>query len=52
MDRIDFCDNHCPIPDRWIEFPKVDDQLTTDCPLEDSDCPFKDVDFSKVEVHK
>ncbi len=48
MEIIDFCDHHCPIPARWIEFPKVDDELTTDCDLEETECPFKDVDFQDV----
>ncbi|KKN45091.1 hypothetical protein LCGC14_0686730 [marine sediment metagenome] len=48
MDRLEFCDNHCPMPARWVEFPKVDNRLTVDCHLEDSLCPFKDVDFNKV----
>jgi hypothetical protein len=50
MDKEKFCDKYCPIPDRWIEFPKIDNKLTVDCDLDESDCPFKDVDFSKVEV--
>lgn len=50
MELIDFCDKYCPMPSRWVEFPKVDNELTTDCDLEESDCPFKDVDFTKVCV--
>jgi len=48
MEMEEFCDKYCPIPHRWIEFPKVDNELTTDCDLEYSECPFKDVDFNKV----
>ena len=48
MEKEEFCEKHCPIPMRWVEFPKVDNTLTTDCDLEDNECPFKDVDFSKV----
>jgi hypothetical protein len=48
MERIEFCDKYCPIPARWVEFPRVDNELTVDCDMEDSDCPFKNVDFSKV----
>ena len=48
MDKMEFCDNYCPIPARWVEFPKVDNELTIDCDMEESECPFKDVDFSKV----
>jgi len=48
MEIIEFCDKYCPMPARWVEFPKVDNSLTVDCELEESDCPFKDVDFSKV----
>ena len=49
MDKIEFCDKFCPIPARWVEFPKVNNELTVDCDLEESDCPFRGVDFSKVE---
>ena len=52
MNRLQFCDEFCPIPMRWVEFPKVDNELTVDCPLEDSECPFKDVDFSRVSVNE
>ena len=52
MDRLEFCDRFCPTPMRWIEFPKVDNQLTVDCHLEDSLCPFKDVDFTKVKEYE
>jgi len=48
MELIDFCDKYCPIPARWVEFPKIDNQLSVDCDLEESECPFHDVDFSKV----
>lgn len=51
MDQETFCDKYCPIPMRWIEFPKVDNELSVDCDLEENDCPFKDVDFSKVYEH-
>lgn len=47
-----FCDNYCPVPLRWIEFPKVDNELTIDCDLEYNDCPFKNVDFSQVHENK
>jgi len=52
MEQIEFCDKYCPIPARWVEFPKVDNELTVDCNLEEDECPFKDVDFSKVTVNK
>ena len=48
MDMVDFCDKYCPMPQRWIEFPRVDNQITIDCDKEHSECPFKDVDFSRV----
>lgn len=48
MDKEVFCDNYCPVPMRWVEFPKIDNELTTDCDLEESDCPFRCVDFDKV----
>jgi hypothetical protein len=48
MDKLDFCERFCPMPHRWVEFPKIDNELTVDCDLEESDCPFKDVDFGKV----
>jgi hypothetical protein len=52
MDREEFCDRFCPMPTRWVEFPKVDNELTVDCDLEESECPFKDVDFTKVIEYK
>jgi len=48
MDFETFCDKHCPIPMRWVEFPRVDNELSVDCDLEQDDCPFKDVNFSVV----
>ena len=48
MEQIEFCDQFCPMPARWKEFPKVDDEYTTDCDLEETECPFNDVDFDKV----
>lgn len=52
MDKETFCNKYCPMPTRWIEFPKVDNELTVDCDLEYNECPFKDVDFTKVTVNK
>lgn len=52
MEQIDFCDKYCPMPNRWIEFPKIDNELTVDCDLEESDCPFNNVDFTKVLENK
>ena len=52
MDREEFCDKYCPMPARWVEFPKIDNELTVDCDLEESECPFKDVDFDKVVEYK
>lgn len=52
MDMEEFCDRFCPMPLRWVEFPKVDDELSVDCDLEYNECPFKDVDFSKVIERK
>jgi len=51
METEEFCDKFCPIPMRWIEFPRIDNEYSVDCDLEYEDCPFKDVDFSKVTEH-
>ena len=48
MEQEEFCDKYCPIPFRWAEFPKIDNDFSIDCDLESNDCPFKDVDFSRV----
>jgi hypothetical protein len=48
MNMEEFCDKYCPMPLRWVEFPRIDNELSVDCDLEQNDCPFKDVDFSKV----
>jgi hypothetical protein len=48
MEQEEFCDDYCPVPMRWVEFPRIDNELSVDCDLEAGDCPFKDVDFSKV----
>lgn len=48
MEKIEFCDQFCPIPARWQEFLKVDEEYTVDCDMEEMECPFKDVDFDKV----
>ena len=52
MNQEVFCNKFCPIPQRWVEFPKIDSELSVDCDLEESECPFKDVDFSKVTVYE
>lgn len=51
MEFIEFCDKFCPMAYRWVEFPRIDKELTIDCDLEESECPFKDVDFTKVTVN-
>jgi hypothetical protein len=48
MDKIEFCDNYCPLAFKWIEFPRIDNELSVDCDLEENDCPFRNVNFSKV----
>jgi len=52
MEQIDFCDKYCPMPMRWVEFPRIDNKITVDCDLEASDCPFKDVNYEKVTAYK
>ena len=52
MENTDFCDKYCPMPMRWVEFPKVDNELTVACDLEESECPFNDVNFSLVNEHE
>ena len=45
MDMETFCDKFCPMPFRGTD--RYGNQ-EVDCDLEMNDCPFKDVDFSKV----
>jgi hypothetical protein len=49
MDMEEFCDKYCPMPFRG-KFRNGDDEI--DCDLEESECPFKDVDFDKVIEYK
>ena len=48
MDMEEFCIKYCPCPFRG-KFRNGDDEV--DCDLEYEDCPFKDVDFSKVKEY-
>ncbi len=50
MDMEEFCDRYCPIPTRYINNTnKIDPtDVFADCHLEESDCPFNKVDFTKV----
>ena len=45
MDREVFCDVYCPMPFR-SKYRDGEDLI--DCDMEQSECPFIDVDFSKV----
>jgi len=47
MDKEYFCNKYCPCPTLYYDPTKPDDKLA-DCDLEESECPFKDVDFNKV----
>jgi len=49
MDRIEFCDKWCPMPSR---IPDRTGELEVDCDCEESECPFKDVNFEKVVEYK
>ncbi len=49
MEREEFCDDYCPMPFRGT-FRNGDKEV--DCDMEDSECPFRDVDFSKVHKYK
>lgn len=49
MDMEEFCDKYCPIPFRG-KFRNGDDEV--DCDLEQEECPFKDVDFTKVKEYE
>jgi hypothetical protein len=51
MDKERFCDEYCPIP---VRFHEIDDDSNkpytySDCDLDESTCPFKNVDFKKVQ---
>jgi hypothetical protein len=48
MEMEEFCDKYCPVPFRG-KFRNGDDEV--DCDLEQEDCPFKDVDFTKVKEY-
>ena len=45
MEQENFCNNFCPMPSR---IPDRTGGIEIDCDCEESECPFKDVDFSKV----
>jgi hypothetical protein len=45
MDMEEFCDNHCPMSTKLV---CRDSSIEIDCDLEESECPFKDVDMNKV----
>lgn len=49
MDNETFCNDHCPMPFR-SKFRNGDDIVDCDC--EDSECPFRTVDFTKVHKYK
>jgi hypothetical protein len=49
MDMEEFCDKYCPMPFRG-KFRNGDDEV--DCDLEQDECPFKNVDFTKVKEYK
>lgn len=49
MELEEFCDKYCPMPFRGT-FRNGDPEV--DCDVEQSECPFKDVDFSKVKVYQ
>ena len=49
MDREEFCIKYCPMPFRGTN---RYGNKETDCDCEDSECPFRDVDFAKVKVYK
>ena len=44
-----FCNKFCPMPFRG-KFRNGDEEV--DCDLEDTECPFRNVDFSKVTVYE
>lgn len=52
MDNEKFCDYYCPIPTRYTEVVLSDETAPSDqyadCDLEETECPFQCVDFSKV----
>jgi hypothetical protein len=50
MDKEEFCDKYCPMPFRG-KLRNGDDEVDCDCE-EDTECPFRNVDFSKVKKYE
>jgi len=50
MDKEEFCDKYCPMPFRG-KLRNGDDEVDCDCE-EDTECPFRNVDFSKVKEYE
>lgn len=48
MDKETFCDDYCPMPFRGTD---RTGEREVDCDCEDMECPFRDVDFSKVSKY-
>lgn len=49
MDKEEFCIKYCPMPFRGTGRYSNEE---VDCDCEDSDCPFRDVDFRKVTIYE
>lgn len=47
MDKIVFCDKYCPTPTCYTNTQDPSDQYA-ECDIDESECPFNCVDFSKV----
>jgi len=47
MDKEFFCEHYCPVPTKYYD-PENPDDKWADCDTEESDCPFANVDFTKV----
>jgi hypothetical protein len=49
MDKERFCDKYCPIPTLYYSLGDADDSFT-ECDFdEETECPFRSVDFNKVQ---
>lgn len=48
MDKETFCNDYCPCPFRDAD---RTGELEVDCDFEESECPFKGVNFSKVNKY-